>query len=220
MKNFPLLTLVILLVSSFALNAQVIEKEMPMSQGVNNAMVIELPDADEKMVKKLWKKFAKDHLRSKVKYVSKQKEFLIADASISGATDATAYAKIQEYGNDAELALWINCTEGYVSGYNTPTAAENAKSMLEDFALEVKKEQIQDEIDAEEKRLKKMEKDLKRLVKDNENFHDRIEKAKLQIAENEQNIVQNEKDQESAQVSIEEQLEVIKKVKKRLNDLR
>jgi len=87
------------------------------------------------------------------------------------------------------------------------------------FALEVAKASIQQEIDAEDKQLNRMETDLRKLKSANERYHKEIEKAEEAIKKAEGNIVKNVRDQEETVKKIEMQKELLDQIRKKLNDL-
>ena len=80
-----------------------------------------------------------------------------------------------------------------------------AGEFLQDFAYEAERQNIKGQIVFEEKGLSTMEKDLKKLTKQNENLHKDIEKAKETIAQKEKEIEENLKKQEEKQAEIEAQ---------------
>ena len=57
----PLVTLLVFsLVAANACLAQISEQTKRMSQGNNNALVLEIPNADSKLVGEVWKDYMKD----------------------------------------------------------------------------------------------------------------------------------------------------------------
>lgn len=221
MKNVKLLSfLLFLLTYSFA-NAQVSESERSMTAGVHPALSIVIPDTDSKNVAKWWKDFMKDH-KAKAKKVKKGDEMMsegFKEVDINGASAMTLYARTESSGSDAEHIVWFDMGDGkYLSAGDGAAYVAGEKFMLR-FGLYVTKRKTQLELKAEEKELKGVEGDLVKLGKQNENYHKKIEDAKKLIAEMEDNIVQNLKDQEGKQKEIELQKEVVKEVKKRLSDL-
>ena len=70
------LTFMLLLIfaGSQVLSAQVTSQRMSHSRGVNDAIILELPTADDKMVGKLWPDWLKDNYKVKTKKVKKTKD--------------------------------------------------------------------------------------------------------------------------------------------------
>jgi len=75
------------------LTAQVTSQRMAMSRGNNDAMILELPTADEKLVSGLWPDWLKDNYKVKTKKVRKTKgelqslNFSIPGVSTGGKVD-------------------------------------------------------------------------------------------------------------------------------------
>jgi hypothetical protein len=108
--------------------------------------------------------------------------------------------------------------------YHKKTA--DAKQLIIDMNLALEQnakdqEATQQSIDAEEdeKELKSLKNDLKKLVKQNGNYLKKIDSAEKLIPEMAANIEQNILDQEEKKKEIKLQQEVVKEVKKRLADL-
>ncbi len=218
-----LLTLILALLANVAIiNAQITEESKSMNKGVQNALVLELPDTKEKFVSKLWKKHVKK-FKSKAKKVKKEDELLADDCqipAIGGAKKVDVYTRFANNGDNVFMTMWVDLgDDSYLSSAEHPDRYTEAEKLLMRFALEVTKEKIKIEIDNEEDNLKDFEKDMKKLVRANENYHRDIEQAKERIRKAEANIEKNEADQEATRKKIEAQKNVVVKVKKRLEDL-
>ncbi|MFK7807101.1 MAG: hypothetical protein AB8F74_04790 [Saprospiraceae bacterium] len=222
MKNQILLTLCALFIGTFSLNAQIAEQSKTMSDGMQNALILELPDTDDKFVDKLWKKYLKDFKGGKSKKNKKADEVFTDDIKIpeiAGSDPIDLYSRTTEIGDDVELTLWIDLGGAYLSSSAHPEEYLEAEKLLMRFGLEVTKEKIKIEIDKEEDTLKKHKKTLKKLKRSNDNYHRDIEQAKEKIKKAEKNIEENEVDQENTQKLIEEQKETVRRVMKKLEDL-
>jgi valyl-tRNA synthetase len=222
MRKAILLSLIFVFVASVFATAQVRESQRKMNQGTNNAMVLNLPDVEEKFIKKLWEDYMDDFYDVKTKRVRKAKEYLSDNAEIAaigGNTPIDVYAYFEGDKEDVELTVWFDLGGAYLSSTDHPDRYKEAEKMLMRFALEVAKESTKLELEDQEDMLKDLEKDLAKLKKDNDRYHKTIENAKKKIAEAEDDIEQNEKDQVSMQAKIEEQLKAVEAVRKKLNDL-
>ena len=165
--------------------------------------------------------FMKD-MDAKAKKVKKGDEMIsegFKDVEINGVTPINVYARTEESGNDAEQIVWFDLGNGQYLKTGDGAAFQAGEKFMMRFGLYVTKRKTEIELDQEEKTLKGLDKDLTNLGKDNENYHKKIEEAKKLIAEMEQNIVDNLKDQESKKKEIEMQQAVIEEVKKRLAEL-
>lgn len=223
MKNQLLLIFCALFISSLSLTAQITEQSKTMSEGVQNALILELPEVEDKFVDKLWKKYLKKNYKGgKSKKNKKEKQIFtegIKMPEIAGSDEINIYTRTTEIGDDVELTLWVDLGGAYLSSSAHPEEYLEGEKLLMRFALEVTKEKIKIEIDKEENTLKKYEKTLKKLKRSNDNYHRDIEQAKDKIKKAEQNIEENEVDQENTVKLIESQKETVRKVMKKLEDL-
>ena len=219
LKNTLLLFTTFLFCCRIAL-AQISENEKSMSLGLNNSLTLELPDAEGKFVEKLWKKYIRQY-SGKTKRNRKEKEYFTENARIKGIGDGEIhlYSRVTDQGNDAYLTCWFDTGEGFVSSYDHPDQYTEAEKELMRFALEVTREKIKLELNDEEDKLKKLNKNLKKLERSNDSYHREIEQAKERIRKAEANIEQNEIDQQDTRSAIELQEQAVEKVRKRLGDL-
>lgn len=201
--------------------SQISEDQKSMSLGVNNALVLELPDTKEKFVEKQWKKYIKQ-FDGKTKRNKKADEYYTENAEmvdIGGANPVDVYCRMAESGSDVDVILWIEKEGEFLSSSEHPEEYTEAEKLLMRFALTVTREKIKIEIKEEEDRLKKLNKKLKKLERANSNYHRDIKVAKEKIKKAEANIDQNEIDQDDTRTAIEAQMELLEAVKKRLSDL-
>jgi hypothetical protein len=222
MKNQIHLIFCLLWFSPLFLNAQISEQAKSMSQGLQNALILELPQTNDDFVDKLWKKFTKDFKGGKSKKNKKEDEVFTDDITIPNIGNdnpVDLYTRISEIGDDVELTIWIDLGGAYLSSSQHPQDYLEAEKLLMRFGLEVTKEKIKIEIEKEEKELADLEKTLKKLERANDNYHREIEQAKEKIKKAEKDIEENNADQENTNKLIEEQKEIVRKVMKKLEDL-
>jgi len=193
-----------------------------MSMGVKNALILQIPEAKEKFVKKLWKKYLKQ-FKGKTKRVKKADEMRTSGArivEIGGSTAVDLVSRVSGTGEDVELIMWVNMDgDEFLSSYTHPDRYTEAEKILMRFGLEVTREKIKIELKDEENRLKKYNKDHKRLKRNNANYHREITIAQEKIKKAEANIEQNEIEQETMRATIESQKVLIEEVKKRLSEI-
>ncbi|MFK8009691.1 MAG: hypothetical protein AB8H03_25255 [Saprospiraceae bacterium] len=205
----------------FSQMEEITESKETMKKGTFNAIVVELPNADDKVALKVWKSFIKGY-GAKAKKVKKSKEYLASGAIIGGLNNSEnvdVYAKVQEKGDDSELIVWIEMGEFYVSSGSFPSDYTAAVKVLEDYVIEVAKELVNIEIDDEEKKMKKMGKEMDKLKRKNKSYHKDIEKAKDAIAKAEKNIEENESAQKEQTSVIESQQKVLQALKEKLSEM-
>jgi peptidoglycan hydrolase CwlO-like protein len=197
------------------------EEEKLMSQGVKNALVLEI-GAKPDFVEDEWKDFL-DAYKAKPKWVKKEKEWFSDNAVISelgGNNPVDVYAKIESSGTEAStITLWVDLGGAYLSSYQHADKYGFAQKMLRQFNIKVLKDATQKEMEKEEKKLKKADNHFRDLVKDKEGLLKDIENYKAKIKKAEEDIIKNEKDQKDAQKASDEQKEVVKKVQARLAEL-
>ena len=198
-KKFQLVFLLLISILTITF-AQVSEEEKAMSQGIHNAIVVNIPTTTTKISEKVWKSYAKQ-FKGKTKKNRKAEEWKTTDgkiAGIGGSESLTIYTQVQSNNDDVELSLWIPMEEGYLSSKAYPDAYKEAEKILNEYALEVRIETVKQELSGEEKTLGKLEKDLKKLKKDNEGYHSDIKNAEKDIENSEQGLVKNAEDQQVA----------------------
>lgn len=209
-----------ILTSIIGLQAQVFEEESTMSEGVFNAFIIDLKDADTKMAENVWKDYIKAFGKTKKDRKSKEwRSESIIIPSIDPAYNVNLTAKIEDLNNDSRAYIWLRMDGEFINSEAYTDEARGLKVFMEDYALEVKKAIIEEELKEEDKNLKNLEKDLEKLIKKNDGFHKDIEKAKEAILKAEQAIEQNIKDQESKREEIDTQKEVVNEVQAKLTEV-
>lgn len=221
MKAITLYLSAVLFLLTFTLQAQTRSERKSMSQGNYEAIVMQIPDLAPKTVSDLWEDFTKDFYDVRTKYSRKTKEYFSDDAEIAAIGKGNTidiYTRLEEKGTGTELSMWIDLGGAYLSIDGHPDRYLEAEKMLISFGLEAAKEKVRMNIEEQEKALKDLEDDLKKMSKDKENLEDEIEKAREAIARAEQEIEENVKNQATKQQEIEAQQELIEETKKKLKD--
>jgi len=221
MKQFKLLFC--LLVIPFFLQAQITEEARNMVKGMNNALILELPDTEQRLVKKWWSSYMKDY-DSRPKRVKGGDELLSAGAdiiAIGGSNGVDIYSRLEQIGTMTINIVWFDLGEGegYLSSKGDNGKYIEGEKFLMRFALFVTKEKIKLELIEEEKEMKQLTNDLTKLEREKTSYEREIEQAKERIKRAEANIVTNLESQDKAKGDIENQKEVIEDVKKRLSEM-
>jgi len=204
-----------------SIQSQIVETEKAMNAGVNTALLLEIPDADKKIVEKVWKSYAKS-FKGKVKKVKKSDDLITESPNIAGFSEAglqNIVVRFEQTGDEVEFYSWFELRDQYLSSYHFPDEFDEAQKVLLNFGLEVAKEYTLMELDSEEKNLKKLDNDLKKLVKDKTNYEKSIEDYKQKIIEAEADIENNIIEQGRKEEQISTQNETIEIVKKKLANL-
>ena len=220
-KLIMFFTLLFFTVLSNAQSDRVYEKKETMKAGTFDALVVDLPNTDEKVAARVWKSYIRGY-GSKAKRVRKSKEVLSKDVIIAGINKSDpieVFAKVVETNDGSELIAWFSMGEFFVSSGSFPSDYTAAQNFLNDYAHEVAKELVVIELEGEEKKFKKMEKEMKKLKKKNDGYHKDIERAKEAIAKAEKNIEENEREQKEQVSVMDEQSKVIQAIKDKLSEM-
>lgn len=202
--------------NSLCINAQVRESKLSMSLGVQNGLSVSIPDAEEKLIDKVWKEYFKPY--GKVKKNKKAKEEFSMDAvvhTIFGSNKMDVY--IQTENNSANV--FFDLKTGFLSSEAYPREFDGAKVFVQEFAYEVEREKTRELLKEEEKKLDKLKDKMEDLVKDNAKYHKDIEEAKEKIKQREADIITNNRDQLSAKSDIENQTGKVQEVQNKLNNI-
>ncbi len=202
-KHFLLIVGLFLSIVTIA-TAQVTEEAKDMKMGVNNALVIEVDNANRKTAEKVWKDMMKKY-RGKTKKKRKDAQWTtekVRLSTITGQESANLYAQIEEEDNVVSLALWVPNGEDYVSADSHPEAYAAAEKLLEDYALEVRIAVVEEEFKSKARILESYQKDLKKLKKDNDDYHKTIKNSKKAIDDSEKGLVKNAEEQELTEESL------------------
>ena len=213
-------TAVAILIFSMALNAQITEKEYRMSDGIQNALLVELPGSSSKKAEEAWRKFAKEF--GKVDRNRKQKEFYLYDViipAIDQEQTVSIATKFEEFDDYTRAYFWMKSGDDYLNSDAYPSQMEGAQHFFTDYGYAVEKVVVKDELDFEEKTMKDLTKDYERLQKDEKNLYKDIEKAKETIRKAEEELVKNAQEQKEKQAEMFNQGEVVKMVSEKLNNV-
>lgn len=221
MRNF-ILSICLVFVTAQFLSAQLYEKAVPMSEGSNNALTLTLPRISVKDAEKVWQQYMDDFYDSKAKWNRKTKEWVIEDADIvalgRGKT-IDMFTTFDESGDGVKVNLWVDLDGDFLTSREYPDRYTDAEKLMMRYALEVAKASVQEELDHEERELKKLETDMRKLKNANDRYHRDIERAKEAIKKAEEDIVKNVRDQEDMLKKLELQQELIDQIRKKLNEL-
>ena len=209
MKTIKLLVLFIFVFAGAAIS-QVIEEETSMSAGVHNAFVIDLYNANTKMAENVWKNYMKSFGKTKRDRKSKEwRSEAIVIPSVDPSYNVNLTGKFESLSNSSRAYVWLQMDDQFIDSDSHTNEARGVKVFLEDFAIEVEKAIVEEELDEEAKKLKDLSKDLEKLIKKNKGYHKDIEKAKEAILKAENAIQQNIKDQEMKRAEVQGQKEIM-----------
>jgi len=221
MKNILAIVLVSLII--FSVNAQedyvINEGLAKMSRGEQNSFTITIPRASESVSADVWKKFTRG-FKAKSKLDKKSREWFSDDANIEKISENSVdiYGRFSEstVDNSTDLTVWVDLGGLFLSSETNPDKAKYTEEVLRQYANEVMVEVVQEELKIEEGKLKDLDKDLSKLIKDNEGFHEEISKAEALIIEMRKNIEINMNEQAAKQSTIDGQRNTIDEVKAKI----
>ncbi|MDX1684046.1 MAG: hypothetical protein R3275_02360 [Saprospiraceae bacterium] len=216
MNPIKLFFLSILMLLFFSTEGQVTEQAKTMSLGTQNALIVGVPDADERTIERQWKDYLGEYGR--VRRNRKAGEYYADDIkipSISGAGTLDVYS----WAKDGQLITFFDMGNGFLSSESHPSDYRNAVVFLNEFKYHVQRYIINEELEEQEDELDDLKDQLERLKKNNDDYHEDIEEAKEAIAEAEANIEQNVVDQKNKKKEIEGQKNVIEEIRNRLENV-
>ena len=185
--------------------AKVGEASRAMSLGEGNGLVMVLPNTDAKMVSKIWTKQLKE-LKAKVN-TNKQDEIFGDNAAIAGiGSGVDVYTKITQMGGDAEVVAFFSTEDGFVQSEKMVNEFRNAKDLLLNLDKNVSIAKVTEELEMEQKSLKRVEKDQRELEGELASYRSSVEKKKKEITELEQKAVDNQKMQVTRKEEIAKQI--------------
>jgi hypothetical protein len=215
--------LFLLICSVTTLAGQVTNQRQLMSRGNNDALVLELPSADHRMVEDLWEDWLKENFKVKTSKTKKVRNDELSSLNfrlpgVSAGSKVDLYSLVEKVGQGSQLTVWIATPRGYVSPELDPGQYVEAEKMLMRFALAVSREQIATDVETEEDSLKDLEKELDRLQRDKKRAEDDIADARRRIEKLEEDIARNIVEQEMKQDEIAAQIQVVEDRKRKLKD--
>ena len=139
-----------------AQKTKVEEKRENIGGGVNNALVVTIFSADVSEAEKEWKKMMKS---AKAK-VSGRKEIFADDANLPYISDNTidVYAVFDQKKDDVYMVVAFDLGGSFLNSSDHKTQYKAAEKMIYDFAVDIAKQCIENNLKDEEKNLKLMEK--------------------------------------------------------------
>lgn len=201
---------------------QVHEGERDFVDDGRNALTVDLPEVKSRTAEKIWKDYI-DKFGGKTKKFKDIKGYRTEATeiyAIGGLQKMDVYARVDDDRDQVSLTVWFDTPKGMLRSSTDAKAYQEAVKFLQEYALEVKIAQVEEDLKDEEKALKDLERDMDRLKRDNDGYHKDIEDAKARIKKAEDNIVENEKAQESTTGRIEDQSRKVGQVRDRLNFLK
>ncbi len=195
-----------------SLEAQVTVENRPMVTGSQPALIIELKGVDSKFVESEWKEYMKPY--GKIAGVKGSKESIVEGIHVKdiGQGDLiNVYSYAGKLADGTEMVVWFSRGGSYLDAKDKEYPS--AELFIKSFAHKVNVDMVAIDLEAQQKKLTKLESDSVKLQKENVNLHGTIENAKAKIAQAEIDIPLNLRSQEAAQTDITNQKAVVESVK-------
>ena len=210
--------LLITMLFSLGMNAQVFESKQELSVGLQNAYALDHPNADKKMVEEALENAIKEY--GKVKRNKKAKEWYCQECKIPtiSSNPMNIYYKIEEGKGQITSYLFFDDGGQFLSSDNGTAEADIERFNMNIF-YDVKRMVISKELEDQEDQLKDYNKDLEKLENKNKDLHDDIEDYKEKIRKAEKSIEQNLQEQEDKNIEIAQQKNKIREVTEKLNNV-
>lgn len=208
----PLLLLFLSLTSAQAITLKVKEGSVKFDHGTFNALTVEILGVQEKEVNKAWAKKMKDYKGK----VDKNKHGVVAEGvTYVGVHEyqANYYSKTKEKDGTVTFSVSVDLGGAYLTSSEHSSSYKNLEKAIIEFAKEVIREQVKEELKEAEKALKKQEKALEGLKKDKEKLKSNIAGWKEDIKKAESEIVTNDADQKKQAEEIKKQKVVVDQIR-------
>jgi len=210
---FTFLILLVSISSSQAVDILVTESLVKFGHGKYNAVQVKIPGVLEKGVLKAWVKKMKD-LKGKIKTSRHGVEAEGATYFDINHYPGNFYAKTEQVGSVVELSVAVDIDGKYIKSADNMKAYNGLKSFMVEFSKDVIRAQVQRELLAAEKLLKKQQKEMEKLKKKKLKLKEDVVGWQEDIKVAEDEIIQNDLSQKT-QVDViirqQQEVEAIKK---------
>jgi len=218
---FPLIFCLFATASVQAQSNPVYESDRSMSFGSRPSFRMEFLNTDAGLVENQWKDFAKKTYGAKLKKDKKSGELAASalKSSMMGNDPFSIYSTVEKTGNGVALTIWFDAGSYFLNRRDNSGRTEEVSRSLKTLYFDIRRAVIQKEIAVEEDRLKDMESKQKKLTKESEKLRKDIDDYNTKIRKAEEDIVTNEKTQETTVIDMENQRRNIETIRQRLSNV-
>ncbi len=212
----------------------VVEEDKSMSEGVQIGQSVYIPDAFPKDVAELWQDKMKDYKasrkiskNSKVYKMNNDGEVRATDMMMPSISNEliNVYATFVPDGTGVKVTSFYELGEGeFLTHDDNQSGYQVSERILKDFGKQAMRMSVEQELATEEKTLKKIDAEQKKLIQQNASMHKSIErnealieKAKMDIEQAKLDIDQNLIDQENKIAEADAQKKFLQYVKEKLS---
>lgn len=198
------------------------EDTSSMSQGLKNGFSIDLEKTNPKGLAKRWAKHLKSMKVKKTKRNKKTKEYFSDNAKLPSISTNTVdiYALFIPIQNGTRLVVHYDLGGAFLNSDLHHSGAAAGSKIIYDFALKIKQDQAQADIEMQAETLKKLKKEMSKFSKEEASFKKTIEDLKKQITKLEGKIKTNKTAQSSKKKEIETQKGKLQNAKEHLDEIK
>ena len=202
--------------------SKVLEVLEPMSQGIQQALVVTLDGGDVKLAEETWKAFLSDY-GGKTKRVARSNgEYVttVEIVGINGVNPIQVYSRARETEDGTpQLLTWFDLGEEYLSS-KWKVQYEEAEKILLRYVHACRVAHTTEQLQTAEKKLRSMENDLERLERQLTGYRRTIEESEKKIQQAKDDIVTNQQQQGDTMEKMELQKQLLEEIKRRLSGLK
>lgn len=149
------------------------------ANGTNNALAVNIPDAQSQVVLEAWKKL----MTKSGGELTGQTEVLARNAKISGISPDVmdVFAVCNQKEGFVEMLVAFKTGTGFIYPATSPVAYAEAEKMVKEFAVRQSTEALKKRLSGEEKELKQLVRKEKKLKKENRKLNKQIVKYQRKI---------------------------------------
>lgn len=213
------LLLVCFLITGYAQeDIRVTIKQKDFAVGNAPAFVVEIPQADFKSIEKAWEKLLKSETKAKVETQDGEIFILNKVYDKISADSIDIFGYVREYDNVCLLSACFRLNGRFISEDSDEELFYPAKKYIRDFAVEQYQIAVKNELNGEQKILKKLNAELARLESAKEGLIKEINAWERSILQKRDAITLNEMDQSDKVLQIQAQKEMILKLANAVGD--
>lgn len=207
--------------SAFAQYNVVRETERNMSFGSRPCFRLEFANTEASLVEDKLKDYVRQSFDGKLKKDKKSGEWFATGlkSAMMGEDPFAIYATTEKGNGVVALNVWFDAGAYFLNRRDNSRAADEVARSLQSFYFEVRRAAIAQELKKEESKLKEMESRQRKLERDNESLRKDIENYKAKIKKAEEDILANEKNQETGLKDLDGQRRAIEEVKRRMDNV-
>ena len=216
MKKILTVILSLVVISSYADKVKVSESRENIGGGNNNALVITIYEANPDDVLKEFKSIMKDYNAK----VSSKDGVLFGDNAVikkMGNNTIDIWAKVDKVKDgESKLVVAFDLGGAFLNSSDHKEQYKVAKEIVENFAIKMQKDAIQEQLNIASKLLEKQTDQQKDLEKKNTDLKDDIKNYQEKIKKAEDDIKKNEDDQVKKKAEMATQQKVVDGIKEKL----